>query len=201
MAEHDMPFAGMGTGQDQTDPAIAPGRQNRRYGYHDRHRPATADEGYHISVLTGPVCKALLACSEAVHQTYLYDKRMSLSGLRQQGFDVVIDFDDVRDYERLRLLYRLAPSYVLDFNKSVSARYAPQLVWRDSELHITERSRAVLALFNLPTAPFRYSLGGDPSAADALAPYLSRSSDEWLIAINPFTGYEDKDFPGNRWQG
>ncbi|MGL9774326.1 MAG: glycosyltransferase family 9 protein [Sodalis sp. (in: enterobacteria)] len=107
---------------------------------------------------------------------------------------MVIDFDDVRNYERLRLLHHLAPRYVIGFNKSGSARYAPQLVWLDSERHITEHHRAVLAQFNLPPAPFCYSLGRDPSAADVLAPYLSRPSDEWLIAINPFTGSKNKDF-------
>ncbi|CAJ0997671.1 hypothetical protein SODG_005770 [Sodalis praecaptivus] len=160
-----------------------------------------ADNGYHISVLTGPACQTLLACCDAVHQTYRYDKRMSLTVLRQQRFDVIIDFDDVANYERLRLLHHLAPRYVIGFNKPGSARYAPQLAWRDSERHITERHRAVLALFNLPPAPFLYSLGRDPSAVAALAPYLSRPANEWLIAINPFTGAEDKDFSREQVEG
>lgn len=160
-----------------------------------------ADNGYHISVLTGPVCQTLLACNDAVQHTYRYDKRMSLRVLRQQRFDAVIDFDDVVDYERLRLLHRLAPRYVIGFNKPGLARYAPQLVWRDSERHITERHRAVLALFNLPPAPFRYSLGRSPAAIDGLAPYLTRPSGEWLIAINPFTGSEDKDFSREQVEG
>ncbi|WP_174249772.1 hypothetical protein [Candidatus Sodalis sp. SoCistrobi] len=39
-----------------------------------------ADNGYHISVLTGPVCQTLLACNDAVQHTYRYDKRMNHPG-------------------------------------------------------------------------------------------------------------------------
>lgn len=159
-----------------------------------------ADNGYHVSVLTGNVCKSMLAFCDAVQQTYLYEKRMSLRSLRAQHFDVVIDFDDVVDYERLRLLFLLAPRHVIGFNKPNSAIYSPKLNWRNSEQHITERHRQVLALFNLPPVPFHYHLGRDPAAAALVAP-LTLPADRRLIAINPFTGAEDKDFSREQVQG
>ncbi|MBL7636031.1 MULTISPECIES: glycosyltransferase family 9 protein [Atlantibacter] len=160
-----------------------------------------ADHGYEVSVLTGKICATLLEHCDAVKQTYRYERRMSLQPLRQQRFDVVIDFDDVFSHERLNLLYRLAPRHVIGFNKPGCAQYTQQIELLNSEKHITERHRNVLSLFNLPDAPFQYYLGSDPNALAALSHYLTRPADGWLIAINPFTGSEDKDFSREQVQG
>ncbi|WP_066597645.1 hypothetical protein [Sodalis-like endosymbiont of Proechinophthirus fluctus] len=40
-----------------------------------------------------------------------------------------------------------------------------------------------------------FCLARFPPTIAALAPYLSRPAKEWFIAINLFTGAEDKDFP------
>lgn len=160
-----------------------------------------ADNGYDVSVLTGKICTKLLQRCDAVTHTYLYEKRMSLRTLREQRFDVVIDFDDVVSHERLNLLYRLAPRYVIGFNKPGCARYTQQIELFNDEKHITERHCKVLSLFNLPDAPFQYQLGSDPTALGGLTDYLTKPTNGWLIAINPFTGSEDKDFSREQVQG
>ncbi|WP_313081306.1 glycosyltransferase family 9 protein [Atlantibacter sp.] len=160
-----------------------------------------ADHGYEVSVLTGKICANLLEHCDAVKQTYRYERRMSLQPLREQRFDVIIDFDDVFSHERLNLLYRLPPPHVIGFNKPGCAQYTQQIELLNSEKHITERHRKVLSLFNLPDAPFKYYLGSDPKALAGLTHYLTRPANGWLIAINPFTGSEDKDFSREQVQG
>lgn len=76
-----------------------------------------ADQGYKVSVLTGPVCKQMLAGADFLEQVYLYQPRMPLNALRAVGFDAVVDFDDVKTYERFKLLSDLRPGCVIGFNK------------------------------------------------------------------------------------
>jgi hypothetical protein len=89
-----------------------------------------ADRGYKVSVLTGPVCKQMLAGSDFLEQVYLYQPRMPLNALRAAGFDAVVDFDDVKTYERFKLLADLRPAALsVLINKNISFTITPSLFW------------------------------------------------------------------------
>lgn len=89
-----------------------------------------ADRGYKVSVLTGPVCKQMLAGADFLEQVYLYQPRMPLNALRAAGFDAVVDFDDVKTYERFKLLADLRPAALsVLINKNISFTITPSLFW------------------------------------------------------------------------
>ena len=106
-----------------------------------------ADRGYKVSVLTGPVCKQMLAGADFLEQVYLYQPRMPLNALRAAGFDAVVDFDDVKTYERFKLLADLRPGCVIGFNKQEYKLYDHSIPFLHSSIHISVRYKAVGKLF------------------------------------------------------
>ncbi|AVF38141.1 glycosyltransferase family 9 protein [Rahnella sikkimica] len=103
-----------------------------------------AKQGYRVSVLTGPVCGQMLKNCDYLDHIIQYKNRMSLDALNAQNFDVIIDFDDVLDYERLSLAWRMKHSHHIGFNKNIPALYNPSISYLDAEKHITERRKRVL---------------------------------------------------------
>ena len=153
-----------------------------------------ADQGYKVSVLTGPVCGQMLSGCDYLEKIFLYKNRMSLHQLRAEKFGAVIDFDDVHDYERLKLLWRLGAECNIGFNKDGLKIYHYSLAHLDADTHITARHRKVLALFSIYPQHTRYFLGGSPQEREKVCRALSYSPGESVIAINPLSGAPDKDF-------
>lgn len=154
-----------------------------------------ADRGYKVSVLTGPVCKQMLAGADFLEQVYLYQPRMSLNALRAAGFDAVVDFDDVKTYERFKLLADLRPGCVIGFNKQEYKLYDHSIPFLDSSSHISARYKAVARLFGIEHPHYHYHLPGDAFERERVKTLLAQNKGSQLcIAINPFTASTDKDF-------
>ena len=154
-----------------------------------------ADRGYKVSVLTGPVCKQMLAGADFLEQVYLYQPRMPLNALRAAGFDAVVDFDDVKTYERFKLLADLRPGCVIGFNKQEYKLYDHSIPFLDSSSHISARYKAVARLFGIEHPHYHYHLPGDAFERERVKTLLAQHKGSQLcIAINPFTASTDKDF-------
>lgn len=154
-----------------------------------------ADRGYKVSVLTGPVCKQMLAGADFLEQVYLYQPRMPLNALRAAGFDAVVDFDDVKTYERFKLLADLRPGCVIGFNKQEYKLYDHSIPFLDNSSHISARYKAVARLFGIEHPHYHYHLPGDAFERERVKTLLAQHKGSQLcIAINPFTASTDKDF-------
>lgn len=153
-----------------------------------------AEKGYRVSVLTGPVCGQLLQNCDYFDQVIPYKNRMSLDQLCAQNFDVVIDFDDVEDFERLKLAWRMRRSHHVGFNKKLPGIYHPSIPYLDAEQHITERHKRVLALFNIHNTAFHYQLGHCITEHNKVTNALQMIKSDIVVSINPFSGGPDKDF-------
>lgn len=153
-----------------------------------------AERGYRVSVLTGPICCQMLGNCTYLEQVIPYRNRMSLAEIKALKFDVVIDFDDVEDYERLNLAWRLKNSHHIGFNKKLPAIYNPSISFLNSEQHITERHKQVLALFNIHKDVFEYRLGFCSDEKNKVINTLSFIQGDTIVSINPFSGAQDKDF-------
>ncbi len=154
-----------------------------------------ADQGYQVSVLTGPICKRMLAGADFLEQVYLYQPRMSLNELRASGFDAVVDFDDVKTYERFKLLADLRLGCVIGFNKEEYKLYDHSISFFDSSRHISARYKEVVRLFGVASEHYHYHLPGDAGEHEKVKCLFAQEQDSELrIAINPFTASTDKDF-------
>lgn len=154
-----------------------------------------ADSGYKVSVLTGPVCKQMLAGTAFLEQVYLYQPRMSLKALREAKFDAVIDFDDVKTYERFKLLADLRPGCVIGFNKQQYKLYDQSIPFIESSCHISARYKEVTRLFGIESDGYHYHLPGDTRERERVKRLFAQGNERALcIAINPFTASMDKDF-------
>lgn len=156
---------------------------------------ALADQGYRVSILTGPLCKQILSGADYLHSIHLYRPRMSLTALREEQFDAVIDFDDVNTYERFKLLSELNIGCVIGFNKAQYKLFDQSIAFLDATQHISVRYQQVLKLFGIDAGEYRYFVAGSPQESEKVARLQNGepSSTRW-VAINPFTGSEDKDF-------
>ena len=157
-----------------------------------------ARQGYKVSVLTGPVCAQMLSGCRYLDKVFLYKNRMSLQELRAEKFGIVIDFDDVNDYERLRLLWRLGAAGNIGFNKDHLKIYHHSLTHQDAEAHISWRHKKVLALFDIYPENVRYFLGEYPPEQEKVRLALGAPQDGSVIALNPFSGAPDKDFSADQ---
>ncbi|EOC0417590.1 glycosyltransferase family 9 protein [Cronobacter malonaticus] len=156
---------------------------------------ALADNGYQVSILTGPLCKQLLAMAAYLENIYLYRPRMSLNELKAAQFDAVIDFDDVVSYERFKLHAELCAKHIIGFNKEKYKLFDHSISFFDESKHITERYKSVLALFNITVQRYDYYIPLNQQENSRLASVLGvKVAGTRYVAINPFTGSEDKDF-------
>jgi len=156
---------------------------------------ALAAQGYRVSVLTGPVCKQILAGADYLENVHLYKPRMSLAALQAERFDAVIDFDDVNTYERFKLLSELNVGCVIGYNKEQYKLFDHSIAFLDATKHISARYQQVLNLFGITAAPYTYHVAGDAHEREKVAQLLTTESPQTcFVAINPFTGSEDKDF-------
>jgi ADP-heptose:LPS heptosyltransferase len=153
-----------------------------------------AEQGYRVSVLTGPVCAQMLNKCDYLDQVILYKNRMSLDGLSAQNFDVIIDFDDVQDYERLKLAWRMRRSHHVGFNKNLPGIYNLCFNYLDAEQHITKRHNLVLGLFNIHEGEFKYQLGQCNHEQRKVKDAISFSPEDIIVSVNPYSGAQDKDF-------
>lgn len=153
-----------------------------------------AEKGYRVSVLTGPVCGQLLHNCDYFDQIIQYKNRMSLDLLHAQKFDVVIDFDDVQDYERLKLAWLMRRSHHVGFNKNLPGIYNASIRYLDAEKHITERHKRVLALFDIHETSFHYKLGYCAKEQNRVKNALNITNNDIVVSVNPFSGATDKDF-------
>ncbi|MHC2594481.1 glycosyltransferase family 9 protein [Pantoea sp. X85] len=153
-----------------------------------------AEKGYRVSVLTGPVCGQLLHNCDYFDQIIQYKNRMSLDLLHAQKFDVVIDFDDVQDYERLKLAWLMRRSHHVGFNKNLPGIYNASIPYLDAEKHITERHKRVLALFDIHETSFHYQLGRCVKEQNRVKNALRITDSDIVVSVNPFSGATDKDF-------
>jgi ADP-heptose:LPS heptosyltransferase len=153
-----------------------------------------ADSGYQVSVLAGPACEDMLAGAQYIDKFYRYQHRASLHTLQKQHFDVVIDFDDVITYERCRLIYKLGAKHAIGFNKTDIPMYNTSINYLDAKKHITERHKKVLRLLGVDCEKYSYDLKSTQASINQVNAVLTGLSYDYLIAINPFTGSEDKDF-------
>ncbi|MEG3134598.1 glycosyltransferase family 9 protein [Rouxiella sp. T17] len=153
-----------------------------------------AQQGYQVSVLTGPLCSTMLEKCRYLDKVFLYKNRMSLKELHAQRFDVVIDFDDVQDLERLKLAWDLKAGYNIGFNKSGLNIYNLPIDFLNDEQHITERHKQVLRLFNIEPECAKYHLGECEIEHQKVVQTLEYVAEDMVVAINPFSGAQDKDF-------
>ncbi|EOG5455517.1 glycosyltransferase family 9 protein [Cronobacter turicensis] len=156
---------------------------------------ALADNGYRISILTGPLCQEILTSADYLDNIYLYRPRMSLHELKMAQFDAVIDFDDVVSYERFKLHADLCAKYVIGFNKEKYKLFDHSISFFDESKHITERYKSVLTLFDINDERYDYHIPLNEQENTRLASVLGVKGEcTRYVAINPFTGSEDKDF-------
>lgn len=153
-----------------------------------------AKHGFRVSVLTGPVCGQMLKNCEYLDQVIQYKNRMSLDALHAHNFDVIIDFDDVNDYERLSLAWRMKHCHHIGFNKNIPALYHPSISYLNAEKHITERHKRVLTMFDIRNDEFRYHLGRCSAEENKVRSALVYTHGDVVVSINPFSGAPDKDF-------
>ncbi|ORM62682.1 hypothetical protein HA45_16895 [Pantoea rodasii] len=151
-------------------------------------------QGYRVSVLTGPVCAQMLNTCDYLDQVVLYKNRMSLDSLCAQNFDVIIDFDDVQDYERLKLAWRMRRSHHVGFNKDLPGIYNLNINYIDAENHITERHKRVLELFEVQGVEFNYQLGQCSNEQAKVKEAINFTHEDIIVSVNPFSGAKDKDF-------
>ncbi|ORM67831.1 glycosyltransferase family 9 protein [Pantoea rwandensis] len=152
------------------------------------------EQGYRVSVLTGPVCAQMLKKCDYLDQVILYKNRMSLDDLSAQNFDVIVDFDDVQDYERLKLAWRMRRSHHVGFNKNLPGIYNLCISYLDAEKHIIERHKRVLELFNIYKNEFQYQLGKCLHEQDRVKGALNFTPEDVIVSVNPYSGAQDKDF-------
>lgn len=156
---------------------------------------ALAEKGYRVSVLTGPLCKQILSGAEYLENIHLHRPRMALDELKTAQFDAIIDFDDVVSYERFKLHADLGVPCVIGFNKDNYKLFDQSIPFFDENKHVTERYKAVLNLFGIADAQYHYHVPFNQQEHDKLQRLLGdKTGDTRYVAINPFTGSEDKDF-------
>lgn len=154
-----------------------------------------SEHGYQVSVLTGPICRQMLAGADFLERVYLYQPRMALDELRAAGFDAVVDFDDVKTYERFKLLADLGARCNIGFNKDEYKLYDWSIAFFDSQRHISARYKEVARLFGIVNEHYHYHLPGDAAERQRVEHLLAQEKGrEICIAINPFTASVDKDF-------
>lgn len=157
-----------------------------------------AEQGYKVYVLAGPVCQVMLKNCKYLNGFFLYKNRMPLGDLQKIGFDAVIDFDDVHDYERLKLLWKIKANYKIGFNKKGLNVYNISVDFLSEDHHITERHKKLLELFEINNFLFSYALAESPEDFESVKKALNYRQGDKIISINPFTGAEDKDFSDNQ---
>lgn len=156
---------------------------------------ALAAKGYRVSVLTGPVCKQILAGADYLEKVHLYKPRMSLAALQAERFDAVIDFDDVNTYERFKLLSELNVGCVIGYNKEQYKLFDHSIAFLDATKHISARYQQLLNLFGIAVDHYTYHVAGDAQEREKVAQLLANEPPQTcFVAINPFTGSGDKDF-------
>ena len=156
---------------------------------------ALAAKGYRVSVLTGPVCKQILAGADYLEKVHLYKPRMSLAALQAERFDAVIDFDDVNTYERFKLLSELNVGCVIGYNKEQYKLFDHSIAFLDATKHISARYQQLLNLFGIAVDHYSYHVAGDAQEREKVAQLLANEPPQTcFVAINPFTGSGDKDF-------
>ncbi len=156
---------------------------------------ALAAKGYRVSVLTGPVCKQILAGADYLEKVHLYKPRMSLAALQAERFDAVIDFDDVNTYERFKLLSELNVGCVIGYNKEQYKLFDHSIAFLDATKHISARYQQLLNLFGIAVDHYSYHVAGDAQEREKVAQLLANEpAQTCFVAINPFTGSGDKDF-------
>lgn len=156
---------------------------------------ALAAKGYRVSVLTGPVCKQILAGADYLEKVHLYKPRMSLAALQAERFDAVIDFDDVNTYERFKLLSELNVGCVIGYNKEQYKLFDHSIAFLDATKHISARYQQLLNLFGIAVDHYTYHVAGDAQEREMVAQLLANEpAQTCFVAINPFTGSGDKDF-------
>lgn len=156
---------------------------------------ALAAKGYRVSVLTGPVCKQILAGADYLEKVHLYKPRMSLAALQAERFDAVIDFDDVNTYERFKLLSELNVGCVIGYNKEQYKLFDHSIAFLDATKHISARYQQLLNLFGIAVDHYTYHVAGDAQEHEKVAQLLANEpAQTCFVAINPFTGSGDKDF-------
>lgn len=156
---------------------------------------ALAAKGYRVSVLTGPVCKQILAGADYLEKVHLYKPRMSLAALQAERFDAVIDFDDVNTYERFKLLSELNVGCVIGYNKEQYKLFDHSIAFLDATKHISARYQQLLNLFGIAVDHYTYHVAGDAQEREKVAQLLANEpAQTCFVAINPFTGSGDKDF-------
>lgn len=147
-----------------------------------------------VSVLTGPICKGLLSTSPMIEKCYIYKRRGRLIDVEDESIDLVIDFDDVVTFERCKLISRFNPSHVIGFNKKHFPMYHTSLAHLEENSHITERHKAIINLMQLPADKYKYHLSECIEAKKQVSKLLHNANYSRIIAINPLTGADDKDF-------
>jgi ADP-heptose:LPS heptosyltransferase len=120
---------------------------------------------------------------------------MSLSQLKAVGFDAVVDFDDVKSYERFKLLSELRPACLIGFNKEQYKLYDQSITFLDANSHISQRYKQVAKLFAVSDERYHYYLPGDIREREKVSHLVAQAGEvELCVAINPFTASIDKDF-------
>lgn len=158
------------------------------------------DRNIKVYLLTGPLCANLLAHSEYVEEIFIYQRRHSLNYLTQQRFDVVIDFDDVVTYERCNLIHKVAAKCSIGFNKKNVPVYNQSIEFFDENQHVTERHVRVLKLFGVTENDYGYYVPVSQDSVARVEALLCSLKYRRLIAINPFTGSDDKDLSSEQLQ-
>ncbi|WP_336803921.1 glycosyltransferase family 9 protein [Erwinia aphidicola] len=160
-----------------------------------------AEKKIDVYLLTGPCCANMLAHSEYLKKVFIYHNRGSLKYLAQEKFDAVIDFDDVVTYERCRLVHKIAAKCSIGFNKNRVPVYTQSIDFYDENKHISGRHSKVLAFFGINEYDYNYHIPISPDSVTRVDKLLSSLNYRRLIAINPLTGSDDKDFTRDQVQG
>lgn len=153
-----------------------------------------------VSVLTGPVCHGLLSNSPLIEKCFIYKRRGRLINLQKERIDLVVDFDDVVSFERCHMMSCFNRAHIVGFNKINFPMYHTSLAHLDESSHITERHKSVIKLLNLTALNYSYSLPECRKAREKVAEVVDSIAYSHLIAINPLTGAEDKDFSTEQTQ-
>jgi len=151
------------------------------------------DAGYQVNFLGGKSCENLFSHTDFVYKVFLYDRDRSPRRLKREGFDLVIDLNDILTFRRINLIYKINANITIGFNKSRYPMYSDSIEFMDKDIHITERYKKVLDLLEIDSSNYEYSLGISEEDERIICDKLSSKRFNYLIALNPLTSSLDKN--------
>lgn len=112
--------------------------------------------------------------------------------LRQQQFDLVLDFSDNISAFHYCLIALIKTKHTLGFNKSSLKRYDINITADLREKHICWRYQQVLRMLDIQSNDYPYTVPIPSTELKQVTDYLRQKSQHRLVVINPFAADQER---------